>query len=100
MNLEKMQLENVIDCGEQVICDICDSDYSNSDERGGFLFSSYAYCPKCAKEGLERIKEYGETQYIKAYCPDSMSFKDFILDIRNGDNTIKFYTEKDSNERN
>lgn len=37
----------VADCGDMVLCDYCDEDYTNSEEEGGFLFGSYAICPKC-----------------------------------------------------
>lgn len=81
------------DIGNTVMCDKCGEDYSNSDESGGFLFGSYAYCPKCAKEEIEGIREYREEGHIRAYCPDGKSFRDWILgDIRKGDNTIKVYS--------
>ena len=59
------------------------------DKRGGFIFTSKGYCPDCAGDGMKSIKKYGEEKYIKAICPKDMSFKDFILGYRGGDNTIK-----------
>lgn len=84
-------VETIIqDIGENVCCDMCNEDYTNSDESGGFMFSGYAYCPKCAVERLPRIKGYGEEHFITDWCPKDKSFKDWILeDIRKGDNTIK-----------
>ena len=92
---DNFELESVTDIGNSVICDSCNKDYSNSDEAGGFLFGSNGYCPSCAKEALPRIKGYNEERFIKAWCPEEMSFKDFILAIRGGDNTIKVYKEKE-----
>lgn len=91
---DNMKLTQVIDIGEMVICDVCNEDYSNSNESGGFIFTSKAYCPKCAKKRLPEIKGYGEEKYIKAYCPSTMSFKDMVLAWRCGNNTIKFYEDK------
>ena len=83
----------VIEVGNQVICDICDGDFTNDTEsKGGFLFGSKAYCPKCAEERLPSIKSYNEEHYIKAYCPGDMLFRDFVLECRGGNNTIKIYS--------
>lgn len=85
-----------IDIGNSVMCDSCNEDYSNSTESGGFLFGSYAYCPKCATpERLKKIDEYGELSYIKGYCPPEMSYKDWVLSLRGGDNEVKIYTGED-----
>ena len=84
--------EEVIDIGNTVVCDICNEDYTNSDESGGFLFGSYGYCPKCAVEGIKTIRECNEEKYISVWCPESLSFKDFILGIRGGNNTIRIQT--------
>jgi len=79
--------------GEAVNCDACGDDYTDSNESGGFLFESYAYCPKCARNNIERIRRYREEKYIRSYCPPGMSFKDWCLQLRNGDNTIKVITQ-------
>lgn len=84
-----------IDVGDSVICDVCGQDYTDSNESGGLLFGSNAYCPKCAGEGLSKIRGYGEEKYIKGYCPKGVSFKDWVLSLRGGDNTIKILTGKD-----
>ncbi len=81
----------VMDIGEQVLCDICNEDYSHSEEKGGFLFGSKGYCPKCALSGLRTIKKYKEEEYIKAYAEEGESFKDFILRMRGGDNTVRMF---------
>jgi len=36
-----MKIEE-IDFGNVVLCDLCNKDYSNSDEHGGFLFGNSA----------------------------------------------------------
>ena len=80
----------IIEIGDTVFCDACNEDYTNNDlATGGFIFGSKAYCPKCAEERLPVIKGYHEEHYIKAYCPEGMSFKEFVLKIRDGNNQIK-----------
>ncbi len=92
---DNYELESVKDIGNQVWCDAsCGEEYTNSDAKGGFLFGSKAYCPNCAKERLPFIKSYGEERYIKAVCPLDMTFREFCLKLRNGNNTIKVYKEK------
>jgi hypothetical protein len=81
--------ETVIDIGDTVVCDWCNADYTESDESGGFLFGSHAVCPKCAPDGRERIKGYGEERDIVAECPPELSFKAWVLQLRGGDNTIR-----------
>lgn len=72
---------------ERVFCDAgCGQEYTNSDEKGGFILGSKAYCPTCAKDNLPTIIKYGEKSYIKAWCPEGKSFKDFVLNIRRGNN--------------
>jgi hypothetical protein len=78
----------VREIGNTVICDVCGEDYTNSDERGGFLFGTYAYCPKCATRCMSDILRYGETDRIKAKCPLGMTYRDWVLKLRGGDNTI------------
>ncbi len=80
----------VFEIGDTVFCDSCDEDYTNNDSAtGGFIFGSKAYCPKCAEEKLPAIKGYDEERHIKARCPAGMSFREFVLKIRDGNNQIK-----------
>ena len=81
------------DLGTQVICDICNKDYTFDSASGGFLFGSYAYCPDCAVKGLKEIKKHGEEWNIKAYCPPNQSFWNFVFDMRRGNNNITIVTE-------
>lgn len=87
----ELKLVKTIDIGETVICDSCNGDYSNSEEQGGFIFCSWGFCPMCAPRMLITIKNYREERYIEAFCPRGMSYKDFILQARGGNNEIKFY---------
>ena len=88
----------VIEIGEMVLCDMCNEDFSDSRKHGGFIFSSKGVCPNCAEEFMAGVKLYGEQRYIKAVCPDEMSFRDFILNYRNGDNTIKIFSGDECDE--
>ena len=69
-----------IDVGNIVVCDVCNDDYTDSDEKGGFLFRSYAYCPKCAKKDTRTLKNMEKTE---------MTFSQFVLGLRGGNNTIQ-----------
>jgi hypothetical protein len=78
--------EFIIDIGEAVVCDICNADYSESDESGGILLGSYAICPACEPKL--------NASDIDAECPAGVSFKDWVLSLRNGDNTIRITSEQ------
>lgn len=80
--------------GTQVNCDVCNEEYDHKPESGGFLFGSYAYCPKCAKEYLPSIQKDGEEHMITARCPDNLSFFKWVMKLRGGDNTIKIITRE------
>lgn len=83
------------DIGDSVFCDVC-NDYYGPDNpaSGGFLFESKAYCPKCAVRLLIGIIKYGEQRYIKEWCPEGMSFHDWVMKLRGGNNTIKIITKE------
>jgi len=72
----------VIDGGDVVLCDLCNKDYSNSEVSGGFLFQSKAVCPDCAERFMKGVKKYGEERFIKATCPEDMSFYNWIMSFR------------------
>jgi len=65
-----------------VLCDFCGEDYSNSDKEGGILFGSKATCPNCVIKMMPKIIEYNEEHYIRAECPEGVSFKDWVLSLR------------------
>ena len=79
--------ENIIDIGNAVVCDFCNLDYTNSDEEGGILIGSWAVCPLCAPEALRNADQYHEP--IDAVCPHGKSFRQWVLELRGGDNTIR-----------
>jgi hypothetical protein len=70
----------------------CNADYTNSDERGGFIFGTNAVCPEYAPRIRARIAEAHEEREIRAECPEGISFKVFVLRVRGGNNTIRFET--------
>jgi len=89
-------MKEIIDIGDSVICDICGEDYTNSTLSGGWLFGSSAYCPLCATpEALEKIRGYNEEKYLKSFCPIHLSFKDWVLELRGGNNQIITLTGQD-----
>lgn len=74
--------------GREVVCDICNADFTESSEVGGFIFGSYGYCPPCARDALPKIQGYGEEDHIRARCPEGQSFADFVRDYRGPDAAI------------
>jgi len=71
-----------INPGKIVLCDLCNKDYTDSEEKGGFLFSGKAVCPDCAPRFMEDVKKYHEEKYIKAIANEGESFRDFVYRIR------------------
>jgi len=72
--------------GDVVVCDLCNKDYTQSDEEGGCQFGSNAVCPDCMPKILESAKKYGELDHVKHYCPKGMPFRKFVTEIlRNGE---------------
>lgn len=64
--------------GNLVFCDFCGEDWTDRIESGGFLFGSKATCPTCAPAMLKSIRDFGEENYIKATCPPTKSFSDWV----------------------
>ena len=81
---------NIFDVGDVVICDLCGKDYTNSNACGGIIFGSKAVCPECLPEFMKGIKKYNEQHYIKATCPENVTFKDFILKHRS--NVVQIFS--------
>jgi len=71
-----------------VLCDYCNGDYTESDEQGGVQIGSYAICPRCAKEAIQSAEQYQE-EYTK--CPEGMTFRDWVLQLRNGNDSIRIF---------
>ena len=78
--------------GDIVICDICNADFTDSHESGGFLFGSYAYCPECAERSMAQILNFKEEHCIRARCPEGISFGDFIRADRGPESYIRITT--------
>lgn len=94
-SLKELKPVEVIDTGEIVICDWCGKDYTDppeSEKCGGLLFGSKAACPDCAHRIMENAKKYNEENCITGICPTGMTFKNWVIKLRGGDNTIKLYT--------
>lgn len=64
----------IFEVGDEVQCDVCNKDWTNSDVSGGFMFGSYAYCPECAVSHMPSIRGYGEESHIRERCPPGLSF--------------------------
>lgn len=92
MSEDQIPKETIIHLsGSSVCCDFCNAEFgvAQQKESGGFLFGSYAVCPRCAPASLADIAQHGETERIKARCPEGVSFRDWVLSLRGGDNTIR-----------
>lgn len=74
-----------INPGDVVLCDFCNKDYTNSEEKGGILFSGYAICPDCLSNVMKNIEKYNEQKYIKATAKEGESFRNFVYRIRRGE---------------
>jgi hypothetical protein len=73
----------IIDGGDTVCCDLCNENYPSGDPRsGGFLMGSYGVGPCCADRMRKRLLEAGKSAEIKDTCPESMSFRQWILAMR------------------
>lgn len=71
--------------GRTVLCDMCNEDYTDSPESGGFIFGSYAVCPKCAPRIEKDITRYREQHAIHRRTADGESFADMVRDYRGPD---------------
>lgn len=95
MKLDDLNLDlvEIMDIGDQVICDICNEDYThNNIDQGGILFGSKAVCPKCTPKLEDSAKKYNEEDYITDRCPARMTFREWCLQLRNGNNLVSVYT--------
>lgn len=90
------EIIQAVDIGNTVICDICDADYTNSEQSGGvYGLGSKAICPDCEPRIMESAKRHNEEWAIKAHCPAGMSFADWVRNIlREGNNAVTTYAEK------
>ena len=80
-----LPITDIIDIGDMVLCDICNDDYTKSDAEGGILVGSYAVCPECAPK-------FDSSDEPIIHCPAGMRFRDWVLHLRGGRNTIEITT--------
>jgi hypothetical protein len=78
----------VFDIGNSVVCEFCGQDYTNSDEKGGFIFESKGVCPRCAPSFMSKVIGYNEQSFIRGSALPGEQFRDFILRSRGGNNTV------------
>ena len=84
--------------GRTVLCDICNEDWTDRAESGGFIFRGKAYCPTCAQKALPCIRAYREEHLIRACCPAGLPFGEFVRRYRGGDGKITVYSFDDAEE--
>lgn len=72
-----------VDMGDRVICDWgCGEEWTDRPESGGLLFGSKATCPDCAPRLEANARKHGELHFIRARCPENMSFADWVRSLR------------------
>jgi len=71
-----------IEAGDQVLCDLCNKDYTDSQETGGFLFLSNAVCPACSPKFMKSVEKEKEERFIRATAKEGETFRDFVYRIR------------------
>jgi hypothetical protein len=79
-----MPKTEVFEHGNIVLCDLCNEDFTTSDEQGGFLFESKAVCPHCASKFLQDVRANNEESYIRAVAAPGQSFRDFVVNTLRG----------------
>jgi len=62
-----------VDCGDEVICDLCNESFTESEEIGGCAIGTWAICPKCAG----KLKEEPDQR-----CGENETFRDFVYRLR------------------
>lgn len=72
----------ILEPGNLVFCDGCGEDFTDSPAKGGILFQSKALCPACAPKWERDAKRFGEDQFIRARCPEGLSFADWVRTLR------------------
>jgi hypothetical protein len=89
-----LQLTQVIDIGDSVVCDDCSTEFRGSLATGGILVQSKAICPTCTPKWVEMLTEYDEMHLVRARCPMFKTFHAWVMELRGGDNSIKVFTTK------
>lgn len=81
-----------------VICDLCDTEFTNSERRGGFIMAKYAVCPDCAPEIERAAIKNNELNLITHRPSRGQSFADFIRATRDKDAVGTAYVSFDHDE--
>jgi hypothetical protein len=71
-----------LDPGEHVNCDLCNEEYMDSTETGGFMFDSNAVCPKCAPTFEKDAARFNESDHIRERARKGETFRDFVYRMR------------------
>jgi len=80
---KKMGFKTIkIDPGFHVNCDLCNTEYMYSKEKGGFMFDSNAVCPKCAPAFEKDAARYNESDHIRTRARKDETFRDFVYRMR------------------
>jgi hypothetical protein len=80
---------SVIPLGRTVLCDVDDTDLTDSTASGGYMFESKAVGPCCAQRHEEMVRAYGEERFIGERCPAGVSFADWVRGLRGPDAAIR-----------
>jgi hypothetical protein len=78
-----------IPVGRDVVCDLCDEDWTDRPESGGFLFESKGVCPDCVPRFMASVIKHSEQRFIRGECPKGQSCADWIREIRGPDAFIR-----------
>ncbi len=81
-----MPFINIIDIGEEVLCDYCNTAIEDDSIEGGCFVGSYAVCPACTRDKGLKSSDEEPVDFIQG------SFRRAVLKKRDGDNTIKIWT--------
>ena len=75
----------------EVVCDLCNKDFTNLQDPGGLLLGSKGVGPCCAEKFEKDVRRFGEESYIRARCPEGKPFAEWILELRGegAGNTIR-----------
>lgn len=71
--------------GDRVFCDDCGIEYTDSEDPGGIAFgrsAGKAICGRCAPKWIALARKHGETHLIKALCPITKPFAQFVRELR------------------
>ena len=96
--MEMMAIEN-IDIGNVVMCDLCGKDFTLDTSGGGYLFGTKGVGPCCAETLMKDIIKYEEQHLIRGVCPGGVSFRDWVVGLRGGNNTITILTGEDASRQ-